>query len=150
MDFLSVFKHPDPIDVPEIGTLKYDHKNWLVDVALPFGEIELMLDGDKKGPDAFARNYWLENRSRMPQFWKSAIAFSIHKLEEWGWGCNYPPEQFELWSISVHKEGGFDGGHLAFWFNISSDAVGAYYVSFRDEEPHYFHRDGGPPEPPRT
>lgn len=142
MGLFDLFKTPEPIDDPDLGSLSYEHRYWAGRATFPFGEVEMSIDGDKKGLDPFARRYWLQTRARFPQLWDSAISFSLEKLAEWGWGRGFDRAHFAPWSVSVHRERSFDGGHLVFWFSISIDEDGAYYVSFRDEKPYYFHRDG--------
>ena len=141
MTFFSFLKKPEPINDSDLGVLTYLSSEWEGTLDLPIGESKLAIYGDKKGPDKFARDYALSIRPQIPDLWAAAIEFSRRKLREQGWQHEINAADFELSTVAVHRRNSFDGGHLSFWFWFRPDEEGLFYVSFRDEEPFYFHRD---------
>jgi hypothetical protein len=141
MNIFSFFRKPAPIDDSELGQLIFSANEWIGTTKFMNGVTNLAIAGDKGGPNSFARRYFLAIREDLPRLWQRAIEFSAARLQTMGVDQEVLPEHFELSTIAVHREKSFDGGHLSFWFFLSFDDEGTYYVSFRGEDPYYLHRD---------
>lgn len=141
MGIFDIFKKPLPITDQEIGTLEFDGTFWVTTHLVGGQAIEINIDGKRSEINPFARNYWLNIRDTVENLWKSAIDFTQAELKKQGAPWSPTPTEFKLKNVSVYKERSFDGGHLAFWFEIEPDEEGLYYVSFRYEDPFFLHRD---------
>jgi len=104
-------------------------------------EVEISIDGNKTFVDDFAKMELLKLLPRLDDLWNRSKEFCILELSKRNAPFQVSYGDFKLQSISVHKECSFDGGHLAFWFDLDCDNEGTYYVSFIEKRPSYLHRD---------
>lgn len=124
-----------------LGTFKYQNRAWESQQCIDGLDVDVSIDGSKKELDEFAASYWKNIRPKVSQFWNDAVLFSLQELKNRKASLSPDKSDFKLNAVSIHKENSFDGGHLAFWFDIESDPQATYYVSFVGEIPSHFHRD---------
>ena len=126
----------------EIGRLEYEDPNgWKLTHELDGRPVEITIDGDRDALHPSARKTWLDVRDKLPRKWQRVTGFARRELKKLNAPWEVRDTTFKLWSVSVHRKGGFDGAELVFWFEIDEDPDGAYYVSLIEGEPFYLHRD---------